>query len=553
MTSNFNKEMEMQMNSLQLNLKTFLDRTAKYFPDKEIVSRDSDGSLFRYNYAEFYSRVKKLANVLSSLGIEKGDKIASLAWNNHRHLELYLGVPCYGAALHTVNIRYGNPEIVYTINHAEDKVLFFDEDLLPIVEAISGELPNIEAYIILGKSLPKTKLSPLYCYEELLDQAEPQFQFEMLDEHTPATICFTSATTGLPKGVSYTQRSLYLYTSALLYKDVTAISENDCIMPIVPMFHVNAWGLPYAAIATGAKLVLSGKRPSVHQLLALIESENVTLAAAAVTIGIEMVNVLDEHPYRISSLRSLFLGGQAPPKAIIEKLLFKYRVPVVQGYGATETSPLISFLHCRKDQEHCSESDNIKLRERQGTLIPGIEMKIVDEFGEEILWDDQQMGEIMARGPWVANQYINDERSSSSFINGWWKSGDIATINPQGAIRIVDRNKDMIKSGGEWISSVQLENELIAHPEVAEACVVAMPDEKWIERPLAYIVLKKGGNSTLIEKELTNWLEVKFPKWWLPDRYVFTNDIPKNANGKYNKNLLRQLFNEANDKNYEFQ
>ncbi|MFC4803305.1 long-chain fatty acid--CoA ligase [Neobacillus sp. GCM10023253] len=534
------------MNSLQLNLRTFLERTAKFFPDKEIVSRESDGSIFRYNYSEFYQRVKKLANVLKSLGIEKGDKIASMAWNNHRHLELYLGVPCYGAALHTVNIRYGHPEIIYTINHAEDKVLFFDEDLLPIVEAISPQLPHIEAYVFLGKNLPdtETKLSPLYCYEELLEQAETEFQFEMLDEYTPATICFTSATTGLPKGVTYTQRSLYLYTSALLYTDVTAISEKDCIMPIVPMFHVNAWGLPYAAIATGAKLVLPGTRPNAHQLLSLIESESVTVTAAAVTIGVEMANILEEHPYQISSLRALFLGGQAPPKAIIEKFLYQHRVPVVQGYGATETSPLITFLHFRKDQENNSESENIHYRTRQGILIPGIEMKIVDEFGEEILWDDQEMGEILARGPWVASEYLNDDRSASSFDNGWWKSGDIATINKQGAIRLVDRNKDLIKSGGEWISSVQLENELMAHPEVTEACVVAMPDEKWLERPLAYVVLKQDGNTSLLEEELSQWLAARFPKWWLPDRYEFTNEIPKNANGKYNKNLLRQRFSE---------
>lgn len=535
------------MNSFQLNLKTFLERTVKIYPDKEIVSRESDGSLFRYNYFQYYQRVKKLANVLKSLGVKKGNKVASMAWNNHRHLELYMGVPSYGAALHTVNIRYGNPEIIYSINHTDDKILFFDEDLLPIVEDVSDQLPNIEAYVILGKNRPNTKLSPLYSYEELLEEEEADFQFEMLDEYTPATICYTSATTGLPKGVTYTQRSLYLYTSALLYTDVTAISEKDTIMPIVPMFHVNAWGLPYAAIATGAKLVLPGERPNTHHLLSLIESEDVTLSCAAVTIGVDMAHKLEEHPFDISSLRALFLGGQAPPKAIMETFLYKYGVPVVQGYGATETSPLITFYHQRKDQEHFTDSENIQIRERQGILIPGIEMKIVNDSGNEIAWDDKEMGEILARGPWVVDEYLNDERSASSFEDGWWKSGDIATINEKGAIQLVDRNKDLIKSGGEWISSVQLENELMAHPRVAEACIVAMPDEKWLERPLAYIVLKQDDDKSLIEGELNTLLAARFPKWWLPDKYIFTDSILKNANGKYNKNLLRKQLSELHE------
>jgi fatty-acyl-CoA synthase len=299
--------------------------------------------------------------------------------------------------------------------------------------------------------------------------------------------------------------------------------------------------LPYAAIATGAKLVLPGYRPKVHQLLSLIQSEEVTLTAGAVTIGVEMVNQLEALEYNVSSLRALWLGGQAIPKAIIEKLYYKYQVPVVQGYGATETSPLITFLHVGKDQQHTDETGHIDLRTRQGTLIPGIEMKIIDESGNKIAWDDKEMGEIYARGPWAADEYLNDERSADSFIDGWWKSGDIATIDKHGSIQIVDRNKDMIKSGGEWISSVQLENELIAHPDVLEACVVAIPDEKWLERPLACIVLKQPMNETEVEAELIQWLTPKFPKWWLPSDFTFLQEIPKNATGKYNKKQLREL------------
>lgn len=537
--------------SFQLNLKTFLERTISYFPNKEIVSRESDGSLFSYTYSDFFTRVQKLANVLKSLGIQNGDKIASLAWNHHRHLELYLAGPCYGAVLHTVNLRYGEPEIIYTINHAEDKILFFDEDQLPIIESIADQLPYVEAYIVLGNNIPKTKLSPIYSYEELIEEADSQFQFEMLDEHSPATICYTSATTGLPKGVTYTHRSLYLYTSALCYKDVLAISETDTIMPIVPMFHVNAWGLPYAAIATGAKLVLPGYRPNVHQLLSLIESQEVTLTAGAVTLGIQMMSKLEEYEYNVSSLRALWLGGQSIPASLINKFHQKYNVPVVQGYGATETSPLITFLHVRKDQEQIDENDKVNLQTRQGILIPGIEMKIVDELGEDIPWDDQKMGEIYARGPWAADKYLNDERSASSFIDGWWKSGDIATIDKLGSIQIVDRNKDMIKSGGEWISSVQLENELIAHPDVLEACVVAIPDTEWLERPLAYIVLKQSMDESDMKAELIKWLTPKFPKWWLPNQFEFLKEIPKNATGKYNKNLLREMVIKKGEENFK--
>ncbi|WP_413300995.1 long-chain fatty acid--CoA ligase [Bacillus sp. 1P10SD] len=528
------------MNSYQLNLKTLLERSVRCFPNNEIVSREKDGSLFRYKYARFYDRVQRLANALISLGINKGDKIASFAWNNYRHLELYFGIPCYGAVLHTVNIRYGQAEIIHSINHAEDKVLFFDKDLLPTIEAISHQLPKVKAYVIMGKSIPKTTLSPLYSYEELLSENNSNFRFQELEENTPATICYTSATTGLPKGVAYTQKSIYLHALTLCQTDVMGISEHDHILPIVPMFHVNAWGLPYAAIATGAKLVLPGERPKASDLLELIELEKITYAGGAVTLGVDMMTILEDRPFDLSSLRKFQLGGQAVPKAIIEKFLNKYGVQIVQGFGATETSPMVSFTRIRRDQKQFNDDEKINIYSRQGMLIPGLEMKIVDDLGEELPWDDKHMGELLVRGPWIASEYYNDERSKAAFVNGWWRSGDIASINYEGSIRIVDRNKDVIKSGGEWISSVQLENELMAHPTVLEACVVAIPHEKWQERPLAFVLLKKGINNPKIEVDLIDWLSLKFPKWWLPDEIKIVDEIPKNANGKFNKNLLRK-------------
>ncbi|PLT32095.1 long-chain fatty acid--CoA ligase [Bacillus sp. V5-8f] len=534
------------MNSFQLNLKTFLERSARYFPENEIISREPDNSLFRYNYAQFNERVQKLGNVLKSLGIKKGDKIASFAWNNHRHLELYFGVPCYGAILHTVNIRYGENEIVHAINHAEDQVVFLDKDLVPIMEAIAHQLPKIKAYVILDYTLPETSLSPVFSYENLLSIADSNYSFEEIDENSPASMCYTSATTGLPKGVVYSHRSIYLHASALCFKDVMGISEHDHILPIVPMFHVCAWGIPYAAIATGAKLILPGTRPKAEDLLKLIESEKVTFSAGAVTLGIDMLTILEEKKYNLSSLRQLMLGGQAIPQVLIDKYYQRHGVPVVQGFGATETSPIVTFFHIRRDQMRLSNDQKNEIRSRQGMLLPGLEMKIVDELGKEVPWDDEHMGEILVRGPWIASEYYNDKRSDSGFADGWWKSGDIATINKHGSIRIVDRDKDVIKSGGEWISSVQLENELMAHPDVLEACVVAVNDEKWLERPIACILLKSNQKGThRVEEALIEWLTPKFPKWWLPDQFMFVEEIPKNANGKYNKKLLREIVNQT--------
>ena len=529
------------MNSYQLNLRTLLERTARYYPEKQIVSRELDESIFRYSYSQYYERVQRLANTLNTLGVKKGDRIATLAWNNHRHLELYFGVPCYGAVLHTVNIRYGEQEIAYTINHAEDTLIFLDKDLLPTIEAIADKLPKVKAYIILSDELPSTSLSPVYSYEELLAKSSPVFQFEELDENSHATMCYTSATTGLPKGVVYSHRSICLHASALCYKDVMAISERDHIMPIVPMFHVNAWGLPYAAIATGAKLVLPGTRPKAEDLLKLIELEEVTFSAGAVTLGINMLNTMEEKTYNLSSLRLFVLGGQTVPKAVIENYSYKYGVPVAQGFGATETSPMVTFLHIRQDQDGINDDEKNNIRSRHGLVIPGLEMKVVDEYGGEVSWDDTQMGEILVRGPWIADKYYNDSRTKDGFVDGWWKSGDIATVNKHGILRIVDRGKDVIKSGGEWISSVQLENELMAHPKVLEACVVAIHHEKWLERPVAYVVLKNEHIKTLNKEELMEWLISKYPKWWLPDQFIIVDEIPKNANGKFNKNLLRNM------------
>lgn len=534
------------MDAFPLNITVMLERAKTYFPEKEIVSRNEDGTVFRYSYKDFYKRVCKLANVLKKLGIKKQDKAATLAWNTNRHLELYFAVTCTGSVLHTVNLRLSEDHITYILNHAEDKILFFDPDLLPIVERIAPNLTTVRTLVVLGDSIPSTSLKNVHAYESLLAEEKDEFDFPFIEENSPAAMCYTSATTGNPKGVVYTHRSIYLHSSMICFKNTMAIEEKDVLLPVVPMFHVNAWGIPYAGVWMGSKIVLPGVRPKAADILELIENEKVTFAAGAVTVGIEMLELLKKSEYDVSSLRSLMLGGQATPLAVIKEYKELFNVPIFTAWGATETSPIATTLMFKSTQENLSDEEKYKMTSRQGILVPGLKMKVLKEDGSEVKWNDEEMGEIYVRGPWVADSYYNDERTKDSFIDGWWKSGDIATVNEDGVIRLVDRAKDLIKSGGEWISSVELENELMAHEYVHEAAVVAVPHDKWQERPVAFVVLKDNGEGKVTEEDLVQWLSPKFAKWWLPDKYIFVEQIPKTGVGKFNKKLLRERIAKLN-------
>lgn len=526
--------------SSPLLLRTLFERAVQYFPHNEIVSREDD-NVFRYRYKDFGLRVRRLGHALEALGVRRGERVATLAWNHYRHLELYFAVPSYGAVLHTVNLRLGDEDLVYIVNHAEDAVVFVDLDLLPVVERLAPRLRSVRAYVVLDSVLPSTRLRPVFAYEQLLEGSRSDYAFPTVDENAPAGMCYTSATTGRPKGVVYTQRSLYLHTLTLGLADVLAVSEYDTILPVVPMFHVNSWGLPFAGVTMGSKLVLPGVRPRPEDLLRLIESERVTLAAAAVTVGIDMLKVLAEHPYDISSLRYLMLGGQATPQAVMEQYWLRYGVPIFTAWGATETSPIATCAHVPRHRLTEGVEGRIAVHVRQGRVVPGLELRVVDDNGQDVPWDDRTMGEVWVRGPWVAREYYRDLRSRESFGDGWWHSGDIATIDGDGILRLVDRKKDLIKSGGEWISSVDLENELMAHPDVAEACVVAVPHEKWLERPVACVVLRgTSRDEESAAAELRAWLANKFPKWWLPDRFLFMHEIPRTGAGKFNKRRLRE-------------
>ncbi len=528
------------MSDYQLNLKRLVERPERYFTRNELVSREDDGTLFRYTYREYCERVRRLASSLSRLGVKAGERVATLCWNTHRHLELYFGVPCSGRVLHTANLRLSDEHLAYTMNHADDVAVFFSPDLLGQMEAVAPLLKHVRAYVVLGDKVPDSKLSPLYSYEELIAGGDPGFEYPEIDERAPASMCFTSATTGNPKGVVYTHRGLYLHSQMICNVDIVAISEKDTLMPIAPMFHVNSWGVPFAGVWMGSKFVFPGQRPHADDLLALIETERVSFTFGAVTVGIDMMNVLDAKPYDISSLRALMLGGSATPAAVMQYFRARHGIPVYTAWGSTECAPLAAAVCIKRDQTNLSADEEIAIRVRQGIPVPGVELKVLDDDGRQIPWDDRAIGEVYVRGPWIATTYLNEPRSRESFIDGWWKSGDIATVNEDGVMKLVDRAKDLIKSGGEWISSVDLENALMSHPALREAMVVGRPHQKWIERPIAFVVAEPAATRPGDAELRAHLTAHAIAKWWLPDQFVFLDALPKTGVGKFDKKQVRQ-------------
>jgi len=525
-----------------LSLRSILYRAATVFPKKEIVSRDFSG-IFRYNYGAMYERVCRLANALQRLGVAPGDRVASFAWNSHRHLELYFAVPCYGAVLNTVNLRLFKEHLVHCINFAENKVLFLDEDLVPLIESISASLTTVRAYVVMtDRALPPTTLSPLYSYEELLAREAPEYDFPYPDEWSGAIMAYTTATTGFPKGVVYSHRGLYL----LSLTDLTGeygIWERDVDMPIVPMFHVNAWCRPYACALTGAKQVLPGSRPTVADLCQLMHLERVTLSAGVPTIWMAVLQHLLENPgrYDLSCVRYFVSGGAALPAKLTEAFDTKLGITLLQGYGQTETSPTTLFSQPKSYQDDLPAPEKYALRAKTGFLLPGLEMRVVNQEGREVKHDGRDMGELLLRGPWVISEYYrNPEATAAAFTDGWFRTGDIVTVDEEAFVQVVDRTRDLIKSGGEWISSVDVENVLMGHPAVAEAAVIGIPDEKWQERPLACVVVKPGAAVT--KDDLRAFLKDKLASWWMPDDFVFLDEIPKTSVGKFYKRLLREAY-----------
>lgn len=532
------------MNHSSLTMTQMIKRAETFFAKKEVVSR-TVGGIQTFTYKEMADRTRRLAASLQKLGIQRGDRVGTFAWNHHRHLEAYFAIPCSGAVLHTINIRLSPQHISYIINHAEDQILLIDEDLLPLIEQCKAELTNVKAFIIMSdhKEPPKTTLSPAYNYEQLLDEADTNYQYPCdLDENEPAGMCYTSATTGNPKGVIYSHRSIVLHSLALGLTDSVGVSEKDIALPIVPMFHVNAWGLPFAGVWFGTKLIMPGPAFTPKLIAELIEEYKITITAGVPTIWLGLLKELQAKEYDLSSLRSVLCGGSAAPKGMIRMFEEKYKIPFLHAYGMTETSPLATVSNLKSYQENIDFEEKLELRSKQGLLVPGLEMKIIDDDGAEVQWDGKQMGELCLRGPWIVTEYYKDERSASTFIDGWLHTGDVVTIDEEGLLKIVDRTKDLIKSGGEWISSVDLENALMANEAVFEATVIGIPSEKWQERPLAYVVLHEQYKGKVTAEDVLQPLQASFAKWWIPDDVVFIDEIPKTSVGKFLKRELRDKY-----------
>ena len=522
-----------------LTVTHLLERAARLFPQKEVITRTADGE-HRYTYAELRRRAARLANALHTLGVKPGERVASFAWNTARHLELYLTVPSSGAVLHTLNIRLFPEQITYIVNHADDAVIFVDDALVGTLEPLASELKSVRAFVVMGDGpLPKTTLAPVHRYEDLLAAASEDFTFPTLDENAAAGMCYTSGTTGNPKGVVYSHRSLVLQCLAQVAADGMAICEADVVMPVVPMFHANAWGMPFSATMVGATQVYPGVQPTPDVIADLIERHHVTLTGGVPTVLLGVLGVMEQKPRDLSSLRALLCGGSAVPESLIAAY-DKLGLTIVQAWGMTETSPLATLSRPTSRMRDWSDDARRATRAKQGTPMPFVETRIVDEACNEVPWDGKSIGELQVRGPWITAGYHQDTRSAECFHDGWFKTGDVATIDPDGYVTITDRAKDVIKSGGEWISSVELENAIMAHPQVLEAAVVGLPHERWQERPLACVVAKPGQQPT--KESILAHLKDRVAKFWLPGDVTFIDALPKTSVGKIAKRELRDRF-----------
>jgi fatty-acyl-CoA synthase len=491
----------------------------------------------RASFAEVASRAERLAAALKRLGIRNGDRIGTFCWNHQENLEAYFAIPCMGAVNHTLNIRLFPEQLAYIINHAADRIIIVDEILIPVLSKVVPELKTIEHYIVIGHndgSLPNS-----LSYDELLAAERPGFEWPELDERTAAGMCYTSGTTGNPKGVVYTHRSNFLHSMAACAAGNLGITERDRLLMIPPMFHANAWGLPYAGWMSGADLIMPGRYLQAEPLCHLIQKERPTRTSAVPTILNDILRYSETHPVDFSSLQLIMSGGSAVPRSLIAKYKERFGIDIIQGWGMTETSPLAAIAI---PPRACASADEeLDWRAKAGRLVPGVEMRVMD--GEKVqAWDGQSIGEIEVRGPWITGAYFGGD-TPDKFHDGWLRTGDVGTIDSLGFVQLTDRSKDVIKSGGEWISSVDLEGQLMAHPDVIEASVIGVPDDRWDERPLACIVLRPGAKTSI--DDLREFLAPRVAKWWLPERWAFIEEIPKTSVGKFDKKELRARYKEG--------
>jgi fatty-acyl-CoA synthase len=529
-----------------LTIDRILEHANRLYPDKSIHTRLPDGSMHRYTYAHLYKRVARLGNVLERLGVSRGDRVGTFSWNNYQHLELYFGIPAAGAVCHTINIRLFPDQLAFVINHAEDEVVFVDGILLPLLDRVAERIEGVSHFVLFNADPGvETKLRNVLHYEELMADADEEFAFRVSDENEAMGLCYTSGTTGDPKGVLYSHRSMYLHTLGECQANALGLTESDVVLAVVPQFHAMAWGLPYACANVGADQILPGPHLSPHAVAEFISGHGVTVAAGVPTIWAGLFHELKSNPRDLSSLRALVVGGAAMPRALVEAYEKDLGVNVLHAWGMTETSPLGTVSILKRRHRTLPPAEQWDLKAKQGYPVPGVELRLVNENGQTLPWDGVTMGELQARGPWVAKEYFKLGASPEHFTkDGWFRTGDVSTIDQDGFMHITDRTKDLIKSGGEWISSVALENALMAHPKVREAAVIAIPSEKWSERPLAVVVAAPGGGEATHE-ELCAHLLAQFPRFWLPDKVVFLEEIPKTSVGKLDKKVLRHRYAEG--------
>jgi fatty-acyl-CoA synthase len=513
----------------------------------EIVSKTvEDGALHRYTYRDAHRRARRLADALKALGVGAQDRVATLAWNGFRHFEIYYAVAGSGAVIHTINPRLFPEQIAYIANHAEDKVVFFDLSFAPLVEKLASQLKSVKHFVAMtdASHLPKNNIPNLRCYEDLVEKSSEAYDWPSFDERTAACLCYTSGTTGNPKGALYTHRSTILHAYAAALPDALNVSARDVILPVVPMFHVNAWGMPYSCALTGAKLVFPGPHLDGRSLHQLFEAEGVTMSAGVPTVWLGLLNYMKEQKLGFSTLKRVVIGGSACPPAMIRAFQDDFGVEVLHAWGMTEMSPLGTVSTFKRKQLDQSKEQRYAVQNKQGRAIYGVDLRVVDENGADLPWDGAAIGDLQVRGPWVIRSYFKGEGGDPLVKDargaGWFPTGDVVNIDPEGFIQITDRSKDVIKSGGEWISSIDLENIAIAHPAIAEAAVIGVKHPKWDERPIVVAVKKPGQEVS--KEELLKFYEGKIAKWWMPEDVVFVSELPHTATGKLSKLTLRRQF-----------
>ena len=531
------------MKDYELTLQVMLERATDLFGHKEIVSELPDGTSHRYTYDDAYDRIGQLANALDDIGVGAGSRVSVMALNHYRHYELYFGPACSGRSVHMTNHMLPDEHLVEIVNEAEDEVVFVDPQFVETVETVADDFETVEQYVVLDDEVPETDLDPVIAYEDLLKDQDTDYDWPDLDEDDEAGICYTSGTTGLPKGAAYSHRDLYLHTLTHGHVDVFEIGENDAVMPVVPMYHVNGWGLPYSATLSGSKLVLPGGNTDAEGIADLIDREAVTVTAAVTTVWIEMAGFYDERDdIELESLDRVLIGGTSPPEWLMEKFDKEINAPIHQGYGMTEAAPHLVNTMTTTEVRELPESERYQQQMKPGIPAPGVQIRLRDTNGEPVPHDGESTGEIQARSPWLIDNYFaRPEETEASFTeDNWFKTGDVGVIDEYGYLEVVDRLDDVIKSGGEWISSLELENELMAHSDIEEATVINVEHTKWDERPVAYVVTTADVTADDLQEHLLE----RFPKWWLPDEFIFCESIPKTTTGKFDKKSLRDQFEE---------